>query len=177
LLDGFATIKIDDKEDTRFNHWCGLNPQFINHLRVWGEAGTVKIKTATTPKLADRGVQCVFVGYATGHSGDTYRMWDPKTGGVHLSRDVIWLRRMYYQPNDENNDEPDADDDDAPTLRAEEGVAPAQQNQNANDEESSEESSASSETSNDNDDDKSGADDQAPAGQPTRSGRTVRPPQ
>jgi hypothetical protein len=24
-------------------------------------------------------------------------MWDPKTGGVHVSCDVIWLRQMFYK--------------------------------------------------------------------------------
>ena len=59
LLDGLTAIKIDDKTATRYIHWCGKNPSFANHLRTWGEAGTVKIKTKMTPKLSDRGVQCV----------------------------------------------------------------------------------------------------------------------
>jgi hypothetical protein len=55
------------------------------------------VKTKTTPKIEDCGVQCIFVGYALGHTGDTYRMWDPKTGGIHVSRDIIWLNQMYYK--------------------------------------------------------------------------------
>jgi hypothetical protein len=39
----------------------------------------------------------MFVGYALGHTGNTYRMWDPKTGGVHVSCDVIWLQQMFYK--------------------------------------------------------------------------------
>jgi hypothetical protein len=27
-------------------------------------------------------------------------MWDPKTKRTHSSRDVIWLRRMYYERPD-----------------------------------------------------------------------------
>jgi hypothetical protein len=56
----------------------------------------VKTKTKTTPKLADRGVQCMFVGYAKDHEGDCYQMYNPKTDGVHTTCDVIWLRRMFY---------------------------------------------------------------------------------
>jgi hypothetical protein len=26
-------------------------------------------------------------------------MWDPKTGSVHETLDVIWLRQMYYKPD------------------------------------------------------------------------------
>ena len=44
LLDGLVVITIDGKEATRYEHWCGKNPDFTAHLRVWGEAGTVTIK-------------------------------------------------------------------------------------------------------------------------------------
>jgi hypothetical protein len=97
LLDGLVPIELDGKIATRYEHWCGKIPEFAKHLRVWGEAGTVKIKTKTTPKLADRGVQCMMVGYALDHPGDCYRMWDPKTARVHETRDVVWLKRMFYE--------------------------------------------------------------------------------
>jgi hypothetical protein len=97
ILDEYVVIKRHSIEDTRYVHWCGANPNFTNHLHTWGEAGTVKVKTKTTPKIEDRGIQCIFVGYALSHTGDTYRMWDPKTGGIHVSRDVIWLNQMYYK--------------------------------------------------------------------------------
>jgi hypothetical protein len=38
----------------------------------------------------------MFIGYAKDHEGDCYQMWNPKTSGVHSTRDVIWLRRMFY---------------------------------------------------------------------------------
>jgi hypothetical protein len=39
----------------------------------------------------------MFVGYSKDHPGDTYRMFNPTTGGIHDTRDLIWLRRMFYQ--------------------------------------------------------------------------------
>ena len=39
----------------------------------------------------------MFVGYATEHSGDTFRMYDPKPNCIQVSRDVIWLKRMYFE--------------------------------------------------------------------------------
>jgi hypothetical protein len=83
---------------TQYKHFCGKNPKFAQHLRTWGEAGTVKTKTKTTPKIADHGVQCMFIGYAKDHKGDCYQMWNPKMSGVHIHNtgDVIWLRRMFY---------------------------------------------------------------------------------
>jgi hypothetical protein len=96
LLDGLTVMTIEGKTATRYVHWGGSNPKFANHLRTWGEAGTVKTKTKSTPRIADRGAQCMMTGYALDHEGDCYRMWDPKTNGIHETRDVIWLRRMYY---------------------------------------------------------------------------------
>ena len=51
----------------------------------------VKIKNLVTPKIADRGIQCMFVGYALNHSPDMYWMYNPKTNGIMVSHDVIWL--------------------------------------------------------------------------------------
>jgi hypothetical protein len=56
----------------------------------------VKLRTKTTPKLSNRGTTCLYLGPAMGHPDDTHIMWDPVTGGVHVTRDVIWLKRMYY---------------------------------------------------------------------------------
>ena len=104
MLDGLIPIEIDDETTTRYIHWYGSNPEFAKHLRTWGEAGTVKVKTKTTPKINDRGVQCMFVGYALNHPGDCYRMWDPKTGRVHETQDIIWLKRMFYEKSMKKND-------------------------------------------------------------------------
>jgi hypothetical protein len=31
------------------------------------------------------------------HAGDTYLMYDPDTQRVHTYRDVIWLKRIYFE--------------------------------------------------------------------------------
>jgi hypothetical protein len=94
--DGLGVHTIGELTTTRYKHFCGQNPKFAQHLHTWREAGTVKIKMKTTPKLADRGVQCMFVAYAKDHEGGCYQIWDPKTKRVHETRDIIWLRRMFY---------------------------------------------------------------------------------
>jgi hypothetical protein len=58
----------------------------------------VTVKSKAMPKLADRGIQCMFVGYAKEHAGDCYEMWNPVMGHNHVTRDIIWLRRMFYAP-------------------------------------------------------------------------------
>jgi len=54
----------------------GSNLQWTNHLRLFGEVCTVKLVMGASPKLADRGVQCMMVGYAQYHDGDVYCMWN-----------------------------------------------------------------------------------------------------
>ena len=98
LLDGLVVIEINGVSQTRYEHWCGQLPKFAHHLCTWGEAGTVKIATDTSKKLNDRGAHCLFVGYCKDHAGDVYRMFNPTTKMVHMTRDVVWLRRMYFVP-------------------------------------------------------------------------------
>ena len=96
LLDGLVVKTIKERTATRCEHEHGQLPKWTQHMRTFGEAGTVKVHTKMAGKVNDRGIQCIFVGYALQHSPDTYRMWNPKTNSVLVSRDIIWLRRMYY---------------------------------------------------------------------------------
>ena len=96
LVDGLTAVAIDGETKTRYKHWCGAIPRFAQYLQTWGKAGNVTVRNKNNPKIFDCGVVCVFVGYATDHDGDCYRMWDPITGRVHQLRDVIWLYWMYY---------------------------------------------------------------------------------
>ena len=95
-LDNLLVSTINGKTGTRYEHFGATIPTFTQHLRVWGEAGTVKTHTKRDGKLADRGTACMFVDYAVDHAGDVYVMYDPKTKSRHFTRDVIWLHRMYY---------------------------------------------------------------------------------
>ena len=95
-LDALAAIEIDGIVKTRVEHWCDERPAYAKYLKTWGEAGTVKIRTPNTTKVENRGITCLFVGYAKDHAGDCYRMYNPVTSGIHESRDVVWLHRMYF---------------------------------------------------------------------------------
>ena len=99
LLDGLTVITIGEKTATRYEHWGSRNPEFSQKLRKWGEAGAVKLKNNRTPKIFDRGQVCMFVGYPDSHACDTYRMWDPRSTRVHVSRDIIWMGRMFFSPS------------------------------------------------------------------------------
>jgi hypothetical protein len=95
-LDSLVVTTVGENKATRHEHFNGKNPKWMKFLRTWGEAGTVKVKTKTTPKFADRGVHCMFIGYADDHDGDVYRMWNPKTERVHITWDVIWMKQMMF---------------------------------------------------------------------------------
>ena len=86
-------MEIDREKKSLVEHWSGSKLEYALNLCMWGGAGTVKLKAQMTGKLEDRGVQCMFVGYAKDHAGDVYHMWDPDTNGIHETQDItIWLR-------------------------------------------------------------------------------------
>jgi hypothetical protein len=98
-LDGLIPIVLDGVSKTKYEHQFGKNPRFANSLRAFGEAGTVTIKSRTfQPKDKGRGVTCMMVGYSQQHPSGTYRMFDRLTKGIHITRDVTWLRRTFFHP-------------------------------------------------------------------------------
>ena len=96
-LDNIIPVTVDGVTQSRYKHLLGSNPDWPRGLRTFGEARVVKTKAYKMhPKEADRGVTCMFIGYPDNHPWDCYQMWDPKTGGVHMTKDIIWLQRMYF---------------------------------------------------------------------------------
>ena len=69
-LDALVPVTINGETKTRAEHFEGKLPNFVKHMKKWGLAGTVKNKDQSTPKMGNRGITCMFVGYATNHSGD-----------------------------------------------------------------------------------------------------------
>ena len=75
-LDWLVMVMVNSKWATRYKHIFGGNPQWTKHLRLFVEAGTVKLATGNSPKLANRRVHFMMVGYAKNHDCDVYRMWN-----------------------------------------------------------------------------------------------------
>jgi hypothetical protein len=80
LLDNLIPIEIDGTLATKYVHHVGSNdadPSFVHHLRTWGEAGTVTIKSRVMqPKSADRDVNCMFIGYSRQHPQlNQFNLW------------------------------------------------------------------------------------------------------
>jgi hypothetical protein len=84
LLDGLTICTIDGESKTGVEH--ERVPKFTKHLvRTWGKAGMVTIKKKMQLELIDRGVACMFVGYAANHEGECYIMWNPATKRVYTT--------------------------------------------------------------------------------------------
>ena len=69
---------------------------YARNLQIFGQAGVVlKGGTKTLKaKLKSRGVRKYSIGYAKQHNYDVYRMCDPTTGRVSITRDIRWLDSM-----------------------------------------------------------------------------------
>jgi hypothetical protein len=86
-LDWLKLITIKKVKKTRIEHYGLPLPSFTQYLRTWGEAGIMK--TGKVGKIGDRGVTGMFVGYASNHKGNCYRMWNLNTKKVSETH-VMW---------------------------------------------------------------------------------------
>ena len=78
--------------------WFGLAlPKFTNLLRPWGEAGIVHVTKVASRKLDDRGIRMMYVGASLVHSHDSFLMYNPSTKRTHISRDVVFTKKMFYR--------------------------------------------------------------------------------
>ena len=129
----------ENGQDPPYKQFYGEDPKFVKYLRTWGEMGIVanhqnkKIRA----KLADRGRPMMFVGYAEDHAGDVYRMWNPATKKIVLSRDIQWLNKSYGEwkgisqvnvihtapskPDDDDDDDGDTDTEGTDAVPADPG--------------------------------------------------------
>ena len=72
---------------TPYELWTG-SPPGVHHLRTFGCSAHMKITTPGLKKLDDRSRRTIFVGYEPGSKA--YRLFDPTTRRVHISRDVMF---------------------------------------------------------------------------------------
>ena len=66
---------------------CFASP---DNLKTFGEEVILANRTKIKAKLRDCGKKCLWLGYAKDRSTDTYRLYNPKTRSIILSRDVIF---------------------------------------------------------------------------------------
>ena len=75
------------KGRTPYEAWYNKKPK-VHHLCTFGSVVYVKKVGPGISKLSDRSTKMVFIGYETGTKG--YRVYDPVTKKLHISRDVIF---------------------------------------------------------------------------------------
>uniref|UniRef100_A0ACD6A031 Uncharacterized protein n=1 Tax=Avena sativa TaxID=4498 RepID=A0ACD6A031_AVESA len=75
---------------TPYEAWHGKKPN-VQHLKIFGCVAHVKKLGPGVDKLADRSVLGIFVGYEVGSKA--YRVYDPITKRLHVTRDVIFEER------------------------------------------------------------------------------------
>lgn len=73
------------KESTPYETWAGRKPN-IEHMRVFGCVAHMKIVGGHLRKLEIRSRKMVYLGTEMGSKA--YRLLDPDTGKIHVSRDV-----------------------------------------------------------------------------------------
>ena len=85
------------KGKTPYEKWNKRKPN-VSHLRVFGSVVFVKT-TRRLSKLEDRSKCMVFLGYEAGSKA--YRCLDPVTFKIHISRDVIFDEKKFFQISEE----------------------------------------------------------------------------
>ena len=112
-LDWLVTVEIENVTKTRIEHFGKQIPKFAKKLRILGEAGVVTTKKKMQSAIQDRGTLCMFVSYCPNADGDVYTMYDPITNQGYRTRDIIWLKRMYFpiKKKEEANFEWEDDDE------------------------------------------------------------------
>ncbi len=64
----------------------------VCHLQTFGKRGVVHDAKTIKNKLDNHRETCIFVGYADDHAGNVYRMFNPQTKQIWVTRDVRWIK-------------------------------------------------------------------------------------
>ena len=57
------------------------------------------MKDGKDGKTGDRGELMMFVGYPSNCESDSVRMWNPQMNRGVMTRNVIWMKRMFFEPD------------------------------------------------------------------------------
>jgi hypothetical protein len=98
FLNNLVLVTLNGVTKTRWEHAGYSLPSWTKNLWTFGEAGTVK--EGKQGKVLDRGETMMFMGYNQNHGQNSYRMYNPQTSRVVITRDIIWLGRMFFPQRD-----------------------------------------------------------------------------
>lgn len=78
---------------TPYEAWNGRKPD-LGHIKVFGCVAYMKVPAVHVKKLDDRSKRVVYLGREPGTKGDL--LYDPDTGVVHVSRDVVTKENEFW---------------------------------------------------------------------------------
>ena len=88
---GNISTSTRDNSKSPYELYYGRRSMFHKYLKEFGRIGYVKQGKKHQKKLEPRYFKCIFVGYANSdHATDIYRMYNPRTNKIILSRNVTW---------------------------------------------------------------------------------------
>jgi len=116
MMHGLELVERNRIIKSRYEHHPNTLPNLAKagNLKAFGEAGVVKSIPPTDAILNYRGTKYMLIGYSTKYSGDTVRMFYAKWKSVIVTRDVIWLNKMYFPLTDQT--EESVSDDRVPVI-------------------------------------------------------------
>jgi hypothetical protein len=85
-----ATNEPPDKMWYGAAHWENRSKQIVSKMNPFGRIGYVKTKKKIAGKLVEKTTKCIHLSNAEDHPHDTYRMYNPMTRAVILTRNVTW---------------------------------------------------------------------------------------
>lgn len=91
LLNRLPTRALSGK--TPYEVWSKCKPD-LRYVRVFGCVAFMKLPSAHTTKLSDRSKIVVHLGKEPGTKA--YRLYDPNSGQVHVSRDVVFEEKRAW---------------------------------------------------------------------------------
>jgi transposase InsO family protein len=91
---------------TSYEAWHGKKSS-MHHLRVFGCTAYMKITRPRLTKLDDRGLKTVFISYKPGSKA--YRLYDPISGRVQVSRDVVFDENTFWRWDNPDTEEQGAE--------------------------------------------------------------------
>jgi hypothetical protein len=90
LMINTATKEPPDKMWYGAAHWENRSKQIVSKMNRFGRIGYVKTKKKIAGKLVEKTTKCIHLSNAEDHPHDTYRMYNPMTRAVILTRNVTW---------------------------------------------------------------------------------------
>lgn len=75
-------------QETTPNEACGKVKPNVDYFRIFGCVGHVHVPAAKRIKLDDRSCKCILLGFS--EESKAYKMYNPTTGKIIISRDVVF---------------------------------------------------------------------------------------